>query len=189
MFEIHVTVKTNNIPQFKADCETLGVKAIVIEVQNDVHSSQQVMTSSKYNHMNFHQQLIELSEGLKVFGYVIERLKVEVHPDHLLGYPDVKYFESHIRVKCNSTQLNLLKSFASENEWYTSKNIFKRIDDHSFYMMLTYRTSTLNSDQFKTCISEFYTSLELAGFELDKLEIEACVLDTNEELDKQWLNL
>ncbi len=33
-YEIHITVEVSNLKEFKEDCETIGIKPIIIETQN-----------------------------------------------------------------------------------------------------------------------------------------------------------
>ncbi len=193
MFEIHITVNTNNIDKFKTDCLSINCKPIVIEVQNENYLSQQVMTSSKYNHFDFITEASQLKETLLKLNYLINRIKVEVHPDHVDRFSLIpKYYESHLRVLTPRDKLAALKDFAVNKNWHFSRNVFKSVDDDQVYQMLTYRQPLefARSDfeyNFKFHVEEFSTQLKSLGYNVDKIEVEACILDTNEELDKQWL--
>jgi hypothetical protein len=193
MFELHITVNTNNVEQFKSDCKTINCKPIVIEVQNNNYLSQQVMTSSKYNHFDYEVEILSIKNKLMSLGYEIKRIKVEVPPDFIhLFHLDVKYYESHLRVSTPRHQLAVLKEKAKEYSWHPSRNIFKYMDNDMVYQMLTYRSIPHDPDSkysFYHQINNFPKELKAMGFNYDKIEIEACILDTNEELDKQWLEL
>ncbi len=189
MFEIHVTVATSDTEKFKTDCAALGCKPIVIEVQNQKCEYLQVMTSQKYTHTDYMEELRRTKNGLMDLGYNIIRLKVEAHPDYLRIFGDVpvKYFESHIRVKTDFENVEKLKILAIANRWHLSRNIFKSIDNGLFWQMLTYRIADSDKDTFFSQVVEFQKKLIQNFFESDKIEVEVCIFDTNEELDKKWL--
>ena len=184
MYEIHVTVNTQSVDKFVEDCNNLGYKPIVIGLQGE----QQVMTSTTYKGMNFEQNIEAQKEQLLDLGYELLRIKVEVHPDfiHHAAFPDPKYLECHLRIHYNPDNHEYLLSLAKQNGWHPSKNVFKA-QGGELHQLLTYRTKDLQLDRFKQAISDFWLLLIGSGFQINKKEIEACVLDTNEELDAKWL--
>ncbi len=74
-----------------------------------------------------------------------------------------------------------------ENNFHKSKNVFKKIDNDTFYLMATYRTNVIDLIRFDKIISNFKNVLNNNSFEFDKVEVEACIIDTNESLDYKWL--
>ena len=188
-YEIHITVLTPNIEQFKNDCSYIGVKPIVIETQNKKNEfEQQVMTSSKYEDAHYIVRLINLSKQLKSLGYKILRQKVEIKPEynkHNLH----KYYETHLRIKYPKNESNEnLKRFCSHTKFHLSKNLFK-VDKEFNYQLLTFRTSDMSYDQFYDYVEKSLDCLKNAyHYNYDKIEIEEAILDTNIDIDKNWLN-
>lgn len=95
IFELHITVNTNNIQKFKNDCKFLNVKPIVIGME--LIGEKQVMTSSKHSSENYHIVVDELTTKIKNLGYDILRVKVEKYPDMIKDKNHI-YYESHLRV-------------------------------------------------------------------------------------------
>lgn len=186
MFKLHVTVSSDNVEQFKIDCMEFGCKPLLIELQKDSTSYQQLMTSQKFNHKHWEFEIMKAKEfiGSK---YPIQRIKVEINP-YEYGSVGIKYYETHFRIKALSSTIDKLSELVKTNEFHKSKNIFKRISDDEFYQMATYRTYDLSLSKFELVISNFKQTLIDNGFEFDKVEVKACVIDTNDSLDINWLN-
>lgn len=190
MYEVHITVETNDIEKFKADCEELGVKPIVIELQHSKGAYQQVMTSSKYTGDN-HESIVKLLRAsLHLgFGYDIVRMKVEYHPDFVPDKTKILYYESHLRVLIKNEEEELiLDQCCKKCSFHKSRNVFKKLENGDKYIMATFRIRDVPKREFYNLLSPFSYLLNLSNIKCDKVEVEACVLDTNEELDKEWLN-
>lgn len=186
MFEIHATVSTDNVQKFKDDCKELGLKSLVIELQSNNGNYQQVMTSDKFNGTDHSTELDKIVKKLTTKGYEIERLKVEYHISYCSLIP--LYYECHIRLIVNKDDLEILKEFTIENNWHLSKNPFKELGDGREYRIITYRTKDRVLD-FRIKVASALHKLDYVfQIPFDKVEAEACILDTNEELDAKWLN-
>lgn len=48
-FEIHLTVRTNDVEQFKQDCKSIGVKPIVIETENNINKNNFYVNDNRHN--------------------------------------------------------------------------------------------------------------------------------------------
>jgi hypothetical protein len=186
MFEIHATVSTNDIESFKKDCLFFDCKPVLIELQNNTNSYQQLMTSQKFNHTNWD---VEINKTLNFFNskYDVVRIKVEINPYVDIKTP-VKYYETHFRIISSNKRNKELDNIIREFGFHKSINIFKKLNDDEYYQMATYRSYELNLSLFENKINEFKRVLTLAEFFFDKIEVEACVIDTNDELDAVWLN-
>src|SRR5688572_3503242 len=97
-YEIHITVGSTDREAFKADCQDIGVKPIVIETQRENVFNDQVMTSSKYREGDYMEKLEEITEGLRNKGYHIVRKKVEIYPGRE-KHESHLYYETHFRLK------------------------------------------------------------------------------------------
>jgi hypothetical protein len=188
-YEIHITVRVENIQQFEIDCKSIGLKPILIDTQtqNDVY---QLMTSDKYEGDNYQDQLLKSVDNLVNLGYSVIRKKVEIMPDftnHQI-HPEHLYYESHIRFRFpknynKSTFIN----YCGEIGWHPSKNLFKS-DDIWDYQMATLRKSDIDLGLFTFLVSQFVNNPMFDGIEIKK-EIEECIYDTNVNVDDKWLNL
>lgn len=181
-FEVHITVDADDINAFVRTCHHLKVKPVVLELQSQSSAIQQVMTSSKHSADNYRDIVYALANQLSE-RFKVKRIKVEVPPHIDI---DSLYFESHIRVRVTKDTETKLDALCQSLEFHKSRNIFKKIDDEFYWMMCTHR-SRAEWCEFRDTIHKFTTLIQEHGFELDKIELEKCVVDTNEELDKVWL--
>jgi len=186
MFEIHVTVRSNDVNQFRLHCAEFGCKPLLIELQNGADTYQQLMTTQKFSHSDWVGEIDRVKTYMSD-KYHIERIKVEINPYAHQGIP-IKYFETHYRIKANPSNIDILTRIISDAGFHKSKNIFKRINDVDFYQMATYRTYDIDITKFEMVILDFRDTLTTNGFEHDKVEVEACIIDTNDSLDYKWLN-
>ena len=126
-FEINVTVLTNNINQFKKDCEILKIKPILIDT---LKNETQLMTSSKYDCEDYNKTLTTLKNQLTSMGYDVLRRKVEKFPDEIPN-KDFLYYESHLRLKLKKDfNFENLKRICELRKFHISKiysNLLKNI--------------------------------------------------------------
>jgi NTP pyrophosphatase (non-canonical NTP hydrolase) len=190
-FEIHVTVEVdlpvengevvNNwygtIEEFKEDCNKIGVKPIVIDLEiNDGSILKDVMTSSKFfgDNRGAYEESERICKELRNRGYKVVRNKIETvpwHPaapqdkdkDHPLFHgepiPNGCYFESHIGIIISQEEkedLNELVDFLNESicefsgTAKLSRNFFKRSESGKFVNMLTYRSNMVTCKEFES---------------------------------------
>jgi NTP pyrophosphatase (non-canonical NTP hydrolase) len=210
-YEIHITVNVTDgidIEKYKQDCKDIGVKPIILELQNLLSKKvmDDVMTSSKLygNNGEAFDEMKRISNELKSKGYNIIREKIEAsywHPkapfaeDQDTKMPDGCYFESHLNVKITYTdevdknrKLLKLGQIAKSTNSYLSKNIFKKISDNEFVVMLTYRDYKLMFEDFEGHIEFIKKNLIFSDFKLEKDVIEFAIFDTKNSHDDKWLN-
>lgn len=188
-YEIHITVNITDIDKFKSDCESIGLKAIVIETENNSNFENQVMTSSKHSGDDYKPKLDSIVCKLQELGYTILRQKVEIepcmtrkkHPDHL-------YYETHFRLKLPiGFDLDFHKNDIKSLSYHLSKNVFKKDDTH-YYQMITYRNrKSEDYFYFMFFINMMSRYLKYYNIKYDKIEIEECIYDTNVSVDQSWL--
>ena len=186
MFEIHVTVLSNEVEQFKKDCAEFGCKPLLIELQHNSGSYQQLMTSQNFKHKEWDIEIQNIKEKLETKKYLIKRIKVEINPYAYNNVP-IKYYETHFRIKSNNQNESLLDDITRNFGFHKSKNVFKNIDNIFYYQMATYRTYDLDIKKFENIIETFKEKLKENSLVFDKVEVESCIIDTNDSLDKKWL--
>lgn len=203
-YEIHITVDLNKsvsqgVDVFKDNCKHIGVKPIVLDLQNKsgVSEMSDVMTSSRFKGDDssaiFESDVIV--KKLEDFGYKVVRTKIESFPYHPLSpksdkelMPKNCYFESHVPVKVCKGDLERLSKTISmfQHPVHMSKNIFKVFSDH-FIVMLTYRDSKTYASKFVENVEDICRVLNNSGFEFNKIESEFALYDTNVVHDSKWI--
>lgn len=199
-FEIHVTVKGVNLDYFKSVCSSLNVKPIILELQNlkDDNTLEDVMTSSNYIGSNtaVYDEVKRISNGLESAGFIVVREKIETVPWHpsapskqILNskMPENCYFETHFNIICNDTRKELLNNLAIKWEAHLSRNIFKKIDDENYKIMVTYRDYVNVYEDFKNRIDLIKADFINNNFDIEKVIIEFAIYDTKISHDFNWL--
>lgn len=203
-YEIHITIHTADTERFKAVCNAIGVKPIVLDLLNkagDILS--EVMTSSTISTDDASLSTVQTEVGrisslLLVEGFVITRVKIETVPWH----PDVptlknkkflqngQHFECHFGVKLHhGSDLALLKNISRKYGLHLSNNIFKIADDGSKIQMATFRAYMMRLEFFEATVNDILNSLQLVQLELEKpVKIEFAIYDSNSDHDKSWIS-
>ena len=191
-YEIHITVPVVDplrIDKFKSVCESMDVKAIVIEA----YPLTDVMTS-------FRMQSDDQNEVFKVMtsqflilsahGFLPIRCKVETdltHPWVTTPLPN-QYFESHLQVWTRDDQMDDLKLLAKNFDFHVSRNAFKAPVDGRHIRMVTVREYHTDATSFTRRVEALRDMIPKHGFELAKgLEIEFALYDSNAKHDTPWI--
>jgi hypothetical protein len=195
MYELHLTVNTKNIEDFKKVCNKLNVKPIVIDLQDKTGNTvfHDVMTSSKYNGYDIEEELIRIKNGLKENNFDTIRVKIETSPfhksvpnkDNKLAVLSNNYFESHIRVLTTKERIEELRKLCY-NKAHVSKNLFKRVED-GVQILLTIRRDIGVYEDFKIKVDEVVKLLNINKFTTDKIEVEYVLYDSNKSHDSKWI--
>lgn len=199
-YEIHVTVKSNLIESFKEDCVKMGVKPLVLDLQNSYLATvmQEVMTSSIHvgDNVSVYKEMTGIVSTFKELGYEVVREKIETVPWHPAApskkhanptMPSDCYFESHLAVLTSKDSLPNLRRIVDENEAHLSRNIFKKVDDTFFKIMVTYRRYSGVFEDFKAKADNIKAQLEDSGFTVDKTIVEFSLYDSKVSHDAAWL--
>ena len=202
-YEIHVTVKTKDVEQFKAKCKAIGVKPIVIDLQKksgdvlcDVMTSSTISTSDRTIE-TARKEMLYIEMELVKSGFNVVRCKIETVPWHPEApsehngkrhFPG-SHFESHLGVIVkNSLDFYLLQEFSKKFSMHLSKNAFKKFDDGSFCQMVTFRSYTAVKEDFELTINEIVRTLKDHGLVFEKAPtIEFAIYDSDAAHDNDWL--
>lgn len=198
-FEIHITVKTSDLNKFKETCTRLNVKPIILELQleND-NILQDVMTSSNYigSNTGAYNETKRISEGLKNIGFDVVREKIETVPWHPSApsnkdsnsdMPKNCYFETHFNIICNDKRKDFLKIIAEKWDCHLSRNVFKKIDDENYNIMVTYRSYNAVYEEFKNKVDFIKKIFIEYNYDVDKVILEFAIYDTKISHDFNWL--
>ncbi len=214
-YEIHITVeRPDNIDLFKHVCNKIGVKPIIIELEKDGDTvMSDVMTSSVHfgDNQSAVQEaqriFIELTNPHEYFvnendtstdwkSFKVLRTKIETVPWHPAA-PSMKndlkmeksnYFESHLRIVTTIERRPILDEIADQYNAHLSRNFFKKLNDSEYIIMMTLRRYDVVSEVFQAKVNALKEVLESYSFEVDKVEIEFAIYDSNDTHDKVWIN-
>lgn len=203
-YEIHLTVETQLfsdafISRFKSNCIEIGVKPIVLDLENNGGVVlTDVMTSSKHkgDNTSVYTESQRIKKELLNRGYKILREKIETVPWHP-GSPRKKtdtmpkgcYFESHVAVEVDDSdeRKEILQELAKKFDGHLSRNVFKKISEGKFIQMVTFRKYDTYKDWFLDHVHMVVYNIKRAGFDVPKTEIEFCLYDTKNTHDYLWL--
>lgn len=201
-FEIHVTVEIDmeSVDKFIKSCSNIGVKPIVIELENNTSKSIQVMTSSTFisNNSGAYNECMRISNMLKEDGFIVSREKIETVPWHpsapseKIGkseMPKGSYFESHFTIICDDSRRSFLELVLKKWDCHLSRNVFKKMDNNHYKIMGTYRNYKCSSEHFKTRTKLIKKELKGHGYDVDKVINEFCIYDTKESKDWNWMEM
>lgn len=202
-YEIHITVnceKGIDIDKYKFDCNHIGVKPIVLALQDQNANKvmDDVMTSSKYygNNGEAFDEMKRISKELTACGYNVIREKIEASYWHQkapfkadgdVSMPEGCYFECHFNVECTEEMLPQLTKIAKSTDCHLSKNAFKIYDNGVFTIMMTYRSYTKMYEDFEDHLDFIKSNLSMRGFKLEKEIVEFSIYDTRIKHDSKWL--
>jgi len=198
-YEIHITVTTDDIPKFKNICDDIGVKPIVIDLQNrsGVSIMDDVMTSSTHvgNNNSVYIEMKRISDAMVEYGLTVLREKIETVPWHPAApsndhadktMPKDCYFEAHFGVLCTNETLPKLGKLAKNTGSHLSRNAFKKHDDGRVTMMITHRRKDCTSETFANAVEAIKQTLA-EEFEVKKVIVEFSVFDTKVNHDATWI--
>jgi len=201
-YEFHITVRTKEIDRFKATCAAVGVKPIVLDLQNQDGESvmHDVMTSSTFigDNPGALQELERVAVALSEANFDVIRKKIETVPWHPAA-PDIGkdgqvpampkdcYFECHFGVVCDDARREELQELAKACDAHLSRNIFKKLEDDMYKIMLTARRYDGSATKFQERVRNIEAMLKEYDFDVDKVIVEFSVYDTKVSHDSSWL--
>lgn len=198
-YEIHVTVRSPDLNAFRAACVALGVKPIVLDLQDRTGTTvlQDVMTSSKGNYDSYDEAFnaaVGIAADLQACAFDVVRIKIESVPWHPVapnGNNGIKmgkgqYFESHIAIYKPSDDTELREIQRNLFRLHVSKNVFKTTPFGEI-ILLTYRTSDMTAQEFIEEVDFIRDVLTLHEMAPIKIEKEFCVFDSASDHDKAWI--
>lgn len=201
-YEIHITVKDAPAREFKFACETIGVKPLLLDLQNNSGENVlfDLMTSQVHigTNTSAYAAMLDTSRQLRDFGFKVIREKIETVPWHPAAPSDKDenpkmppncYFESHIAVITSEAELPRLHILVRNmNDCHLSKSIFKKIDGDTFKIMVTYRSYNKTYEPFKYQVGRYEALLASHGFDIEPPIVEFSVFDSKISHDAAWIN-
>jgi len=201
-YEIHVTVKLINnnnsqIQMFKNVCGILGVKPIVLDLENGGEVvMKDVMTSSNHigNNTTAYEECERISNVLLKNGFNVIRSKIETVPWHPAAptvdgdkMPKNCYFEAHVGCIINLDEKEILNNIAKNHNAHLSRNFFKKLEDGKNINMITLRYYEGTYNNFMNELEKLKDSLKLNNIEYEKVITEFSIYDTKVSHDYLWI--
>ena len=210
-YEIHVTVDLSpkgegndaikayefNIDLFKDTCKKIGVKPIVLDLENGGESvMKDVMTSS--HHMGTNVSAYTASKNIEAKllqnGFDVVRVKIETVPWHPAApsevgnkMPEDCYFEAHIGCIITPSEKHKLEEISQLHKAHLSRNFFKKLEDGKFVNMITLRNYENRFSDFEYQLDDLKAALELNDIKFEKVITEFSIYDTKVSHDFKWL--
>lgn len=209
-YETHITVKRpERIEKFIGACQSASIdfqnkiKPIVLDLQNGGGDSvmKDVMSSSKHigDNKSAYEDAKRMERYLRVKGFEVLRVKIETVPWHPAAptkndidpqMPKDCYFEAHIGVMMDGSkeENKKLEITLKDHDVHLSKNFFKKNEDGSFTLMITYRSYDDVYEDFMEELENIKTILNKNDFEYEKVITEFSIYDTKISHDFLWLD-
>jgi len=221
-YEIHVTVDLNNdftinrdsgffkysnhnlsddelkIEYFKRICENIGVKPIVLDLENNGETvMKDVMTSSHYigNNTSTFLECNRVSSMLENAGLTVVRRKIETVPWHPAApaeegdkMPEDCYFEAHVGCTIFDHEEAKLSRVIKDLDVHVSRNFFKKNEDGRLVKMVTMRKYDGLYDDFTYELERLRGRLSANNIDFEKVITEFSIYDTKVSHDYKWLD-
>lgn len=198
MHEIHITVEKADVEKFTEVCKEVGVKPVLLALENDSGVSMfDLMTSSIFKG-SINDVLIEIERLEAIIsnkGFRVIRKKIESVPWHPwaptiengLEFTENTYFESHVAVSVNEKNRAGADMIAKKHLAHCSRNIFKKNVDGSFVVMYTMRMEEPR-EIFERLRDSFVDDLKHYEYSVDKVITEFAWYDDKISHDSKWIN-
>ena len=156
------------------------------------------MTSSVFigSNLGAYNEMERIAKLLEDDDCNVVRKKIETvpwHPaapnlDNSFTMPKDCYFESHLQVLIKTeTDYEDLMRIAKRTDSHISRNAFKKYDDGSYTIMLTYRVYDAYYEDFKEDVDSIKSAIERNGIEVGKTIVEFSIYDTKVSHDNSWI--
>lgn len=206
-FELHVTVESAPADTFRQVCDALQVKPIFLALQDRSGETvlEDVMTSSVFfgDNRQALDELERIASGLSAAGLTVVRRKIETVPWHpaapsekngVATMPPGGYFESHLNVIVEARDAEEarekreeLAGIARAGHAHLSRNVFKKLSDTAFTVMMTLRAYDGTREAFDVKRDWLAGALDVSGFKVEKVITEFSIYDTKTAHDASWL--
>jgi NTP pyrophosphatase (non-canonical NTP hydrolase) len=190
-------IKEQAILDFKNTCNKIGVKPIVLDLENDGKSvMKDVMTSSHLigNNTASYEECTRIARELRKDDFFVVRQKIETIPWHPAApvntgdkMPEDCYFEAHVGCVIFEHEEAKLSRVIDDLGVHVSRNFFKKKDDGRFVKMITMRKYNGLYDDFTFELEKLKSRLSANNIDFEKVITEFSIYDTKISHDFRWL--
>lgn len=191
LYELHLTVDTDDIDRWIDFCENLGVKALHIALEGDEPYADQIMFAAIFEGTDVEAETwsASLFDACRQAGFHVIRNKLEVPLDKAGAYAYPAYHEAHVKSLIPTPDVDQVVKFARIHGWSASTNLLYREDDG---LEKWYFTKRIYDDSFASAGNFFrraFSDLPEFNWATVRMEMETVIRDDNEELDAGWASL
>jgi hypothetical protein len=198
-FEAHVTVEAHDLPareRFRALCDELGVKCVLIELPEGATRSQPMTSSYHRGELpDVAEEVAGIARRLRAGGFDVTRVKLEAVvtnegvPDtdeEAKRFPAGNYFEFHVKVSLPpGADLRPLRELCARFGAHLSRNALKR-DTAGAQRFVTLRVYGEGRARANRRFEELLRELEAGGYALSNKLREYTLYDSNSSVDAGW---
>jgi hypothetical protein len=200
-FESHITIEAaprDRCEQFRAVCDQLGVKCVLIELPQGQTPSQPM--TACYHHGDIGQVIQELlgqCRCLREAGFTPVRVKLEAVATNE-GIPDSdeeaeasadRYFEFHVKLLLQpDADQEALQACCARHSARLSRNAFKTERDGRSERFVTQRLYGVGRRSAFARLEALERDLAAAGFTIVNRQREYTLFDSSERLDAGWID-
>ncbi len=194
-YELHVTVKANDVEKFKTVCAKIGCTPVYLDLYSPDDVVKELMSESRFygNSREAYVELKRISLDLRNEGFEILREKIETVPWHPAApkengsveeMPKDSYFEAHFSYDLpKDKSLNLLVN----SGFNVAVNILKSDDDKN-RVLITVRSLEKSYEDFSNLVkNKKYSIYRLIGEEPRSELHEYSIYDSNLPHDLNWI--
>jgi hypothetical protein len=199
-FEAHVTVEAPDLPgreRFRALCERLGVKSVLIELPRGQTPSQPMTSSYHRGELaEVVEEVAGLAGVLRGEGFPVTRVKLEAvvtnegvprTDEESRRLPLSNYFEFHVKVTLPAeADLEPLRALCARHDAHLSRNAFRQGEGRQ-ERFATLRLYGMGGDRAGGRFEALREELTTAGYVLSNSLREYSLFDSNLALDAGWL--
>jgi hypothetical protein len=201
-FEAHVTVQADDLPareRFRALCDQIGVKCVLIELPAGVTKSQP-MTSTYHRGTlgDVAAEVAALARALRQGGFEVVRLKLEAvitnegipqDDEQARAFPPGNYFEFHVKALLPpGADLDALRQLCRRHGAHLSSNALKLEADGRAERFVTLRVYGVGRQRAEAVFERLMEDLQSAGYALSNRLREYTVYDSNIAVDAGWID-
>ena len=203
-FEAHVTVRLPDASvdagaaaRFRAACDRLGVKCVMIELPEGEHAAQPMTASVHRGGLREVQDEVhDLARALVADGFEVVRTKVEAlarnadipETDEQAACSPAGYFEFHVKLVLGSAEdLARAEVACAPHGARLSRNASKRRPDGGEERFVTLRVPYVGRPRAEERFAALEAQLATLGLPMRGRIREYTVYDSNVALDRGWL--
>jgi hypothetical protein len=203
-FEAHVTVKLaapdGDLPRFRAACDRLGVKCVMIELPEGEHAAQPMTASVHRGTLREVQDEVHgLAREMVAEGFEVVRTKIEAvgrnadipDTDEAAARSPAGYFEFHVKLvvpaESAAAALARIAGACAPHGARLSRNANKRRPDGAEERFVTMRVPRLGRARAEERFAALVDALAATEVPLHTRIREYTVYDSNVALDRGWL--
>lgn len=192
-FEIHMTTKDvteEAIHRFESFCQSIQAKPIIIELSKGKYYRQPMISKvvKCEDKITLEHHIAKLRSEFLANAYEVTRTKIEVQVKHrklvheFYEKETQTYYEWHGKVQL--TNEILIRQICEPYNARLSRNTLKNDSTTKFITIREYD----NENHFNTRIEQLKEKLSSHDINFLKEEYEYCIFDSNERLDRDWIN-